>query len=195
MPEKSNVWSSASVPVDLAAKLTFSADAAANSNVADPLIVADPVPLTLPSTVQGKPTLPRIDVRGDYLVSVLVSVLRNRILLIFGRVALVFRRHSQILCSADRTIGGPCRVVEHRNRPPNADLCTYLERSPELHLCCSGLGFRDLLEFEEYFLAVLSEIPDHFAVAQELRQIASSEHQVQMVYAIGLLGHLELARK
>lgn len=147
------------------------------------------------SSFQGEPTLASIDVRGDYLVSMLISVLRNRILLIFGRVALVFRRHSQILCSADRTIGGPCRIVGHRNRPSNADVCTYPERIPNLHSCCSGLGFRDLLELEEYFLAVFSEIPDHFSVAQELRQIASSEYKVQMVQAIGLLGYLELARK
>jgi hypothetical protein len=55
MPEKSNPWSSMRVPIDPGAKTIFWAEAAPSSSTADPLINADPLPLTLPSTVTLPP--------------------------------------------------------------------------------------------------------------------------------------------
>jgi hypothetical protein len=57
------------------------------------------------------------------------------------------------------------------------------------------LGFRDLLEFEQQLLKVFCQVADHFAVAQQFRDIAGREHQIEMIGATGLLGHLQLARQ
>ena len=55
LPVKSPELSSLSVPLAAWAKLTSSDTSPANSSVADPLINADPVPLTAPSTVTFPP--------------------------------------------------------------------------------------------------------------------------------------------
>jgi hypothetical protein len=71
-----------------------------------------------------------------------------------------------------------------------------LNRMPRVHaLRGGGLGFRDLLEFEQQLLKVLCQIADHFAVPQQFRNIAGREHQIEMIGATGLLGHLQLARQ